>query len=128
VARSTPRPENAALPYLWARTRIANLSDFGFGEANEDVRRQVIGLGLSYNLLTQFTSFVAVAHTVRNPGAPATDVKQALPLPEGVANSAIGEPFTSAPEPEFWLLLAVTLALAGAARIARSRRVKCELR
>jgi Ca-activated chloride channel homolog len=124
VARSAPRAENAALPYLWARTRIANLSDFAFGEPSEELRRQVVGLGLSYNLLTQFTSFVAVAHTVRNPGAPATDVKQPLPLPQGVADSAVGEAFTSASEPEFFLLVGLALALlAGAAYLRGRRRV-----
>ncbi|HEY3494671.1 MAG TPA: VIT domain-containing protein [Polyangiaceae bacterium] len=122
VARSTPRPENAALPYLWARTRIATLGDFAFGEPDDALRKQIVGLGLSYNLLTQYTSFVAVAHTIRNPGAPATDVDQPLPLPAGVSNSAVGEPFTSADEPEL-ALLAALLALFGAfAAVARSRR------
>ena len=113
VARTAPRTESAALPYLWARTRITNLSDFAFGEPDDATRKQIVGLGLGYNLLTRYTSFVAVAHQVRNPGAPATDVDQPLPLPQGVANSAVGEQFTSAAEPEL-VLLAVLVALFGA--------------
>jgi Ca-activated chloride channel homolog len=122
VARSKPRAENAALPYLWARTRIAALSDFSFGQADQETRRKVVELGIAHNLLTQYTSFVAVAHTIRNPGAPASDVKQPLPLPSGVANSAIGEAFTSAPEPELALLLAFSVALLAGTGWLRSRR------
>ena len=76
-------------------------------------------LGLRYSLLTPFTSFVAVSHVVRNTGAPAQNVDQPLPLPQGVSNSAVGEPVQSADEPELWLfgalagvLVALYLALA----------------
>jgi Ca-activated chloride channel family protein len=81
----------------------------------------VTTLGLRYSLLTPFTSFVAVAHTVRNFGAPATDVDQALPLPQGVSNTAVGEPIESASEPELWLLVAL-LGLALALGAAQARR------
>lgn len=111
VTRSPPRTEHRALSYLWARNRIASLSDFGFSEPSEATRAQITSLGLTYNLLTRYTSFVAVAHTVRNAGAPASDVKQPLPLPAGVSNSAVGEGVEGADEPELFLL--ALLALAG---------------
>jgi Ca-activated chloride channel family protein len=122
VARSVPSPSHRALPHLWARTRIASLSDFGFGDLAPAAKAEVTALGLRYSLLTQFTSFVAVAHTVRNFGAPATDVDQPLPLPQGVSNAAVGEPVASADEPELWLLLALVL---GAAGVQARRREVC---
>ncbi|HTQ07982.1 MAG TPA: VIT domain-containing protein [Polyangiaceae bacterium] len=115
VARSVPSDSERALPYLWARARIASLSDFGFGELDPARKTEVTALGLRYSLLTPFTSFVAVSHLVRNAGAPARDVDQPLPLPAGVSNSAVGEPVQSADEPELWLvgaLGALFLALA----------------
>ncbi len=121
VARSTPGLEHRALTYLWARNRIASLSDFGFGELAPAAKTEVTALGLRYSLLTQFTSFVAVSHTVRNASGKATDVNQPLPLPRGVANSAVGGEVQSADEPEL-LILAVLLLVALAALGFRARR------
>src|SRR5262249_16749603 len=57
VAKVAPDARHAALSYLWARARISELSDF----YTEDAHRQdIIDLGLKYNLLTRFTSFIAV--------------------------------------------------------------------
>ncbi len=125
VARSVPSPENRALPYLWARSRIASLSDFGFGELDQTAKSEVTSLGLRYSLLTPFTSFVAVSHTVRNFGAPAQNVDQPSPLPEGVSNSAVGEPVQGADEPELWLVVLAfgAFACAGAFRARRRELV-----
>jgi hypothetical protein len=49
-------------------------------------------------------------------------VKQPLPLPSGVSNSAVGEAFTSAAEPELALLLVLSAALLGAFALLRARR------
>jgi Ca-activated chloride channel family protein len=121
VARATPRPEHRALEYLWARSRIASVSDFGFGELSPAAKTEVLSLGLRYSLLTQLTSFVAVSHTVRNVSGPATNVNQPLPLPAGVSNSAVGEPIEGADEPELVLLAALCLGLAGLGARARRR-------
>jgi Ca-activated chloride channel family protein len=121
LSAAAPRPENVAVRYLWARNRIAALSDFGFGEIAEPAKKEVTALGLRYNLLTQFTSFVAVAKTVRNTGAPASDVTQPLPLPQGVSNSAVGGGVMSASEPELFLLL-LACALAGLWMLHRQPR------
>jgi len=92
------REDHRALRYLWARTRIAQLSDFG--PANEDVRGAVTQLGLTYNLLTQYTSFIAVEEVIRNAGGAGPDVSQPLPLPAGVSDLAVGRGVTGGPEPE----------------------------
>jgi len=74
-------------------------------------------LGLTYNLLTPFTSFIAVREVVRNPKGSGTDVDQPLPLPQGVSNLAVGG-MTRAAEPGLLLILA---ALAGLALWTRRR-------
>jgi Ca-activated chloride channel family protein len=61
---------------------------------------------LAHNLLTDYTSFIAVDQVVRNPGGSATPVEQPLPLPQGVSNLAVGQ-VPSTPEPEFALLAAL---------------------
>lgn len=83
--------ENSALTYLWARHRIMLLDDYGkvSGET-EDLKKEVINLGLKYNLLTAYTSFIAIDSEVRNNTGTSTTVKQPLPLPHGVSNYAVG--------------------------------------
>ena len=101
VAEVQPDEANAALTYLWARTRIAELSDHGFGEVSDRSVREITDLGLKYNLLTRYTSFIAVRERIVNPGESATDVKQPLPLPVGVGDLAVGS------EPELVWLIAI---------------------
>lgn len=86
----SPTMANEALRYLWARHRIRALVDMNH-LAKDDARiQQVTELGLEYNLLTAYTSFIAVDSVVRADGAPVTTVKQPLPLPDGVSNYAVG--------------------------------------
>ncbi|HYO14729.1 MAG TPA: VIT domain-containing protein [Thermoanaerobaculia bacterium] len=107
VAEVESSDDNRALRFLWARARVARLSDFG-GETDE-TRRAVTALGLTYELLTAYTSFVAVHEVVRNPNDPARPVDQPLPLPQGVSDLAVGN---AVPEPELALLLLLLLLLA----------------
>ncbi len=122
VASATPLPENRALPYLWARSRIAALSSYGLTQPSEDARGEILALGLRYSLLTRFTSFVAVSRIARNTQGPATDVKQPLPLPEGVSDAAVGV----GAEPE----LALVACLLGTAAVGhwmlRTRRARTQ--
>jgi len=78
---------NSAIQYLWARKKIGSLSDYT--QAAEDIQKEVTALGLTYNCMTQFTSFVAVDKIIRNNGEIVT-VKQPLPLPQGVSDCAVG--------------------------------------
>jgi len=77
---------NQALRYLWARKRIQILSDYA---PYTDTKAEVTALGLKYNLLTEFTSFIAIDDEVRNENGESTTVKQPLPLPDGVTNLAV---------------------------------------
>ncbi len=98
-----------ALGYLWARSRIARISDHGSGRITEKNREKVVELGCAYNLLTAYTSFVAVDEIIRNPEGEGKMVKQPLPLPKNVSNLAVGGGMNHVPEPEL-ILLAVLLA------------------
>lgn len=122
VSEVEPTTSNSPLRYLWARTRIAGISDFSFAGETEEEREELIDLGLTYNLLTRHTSFIAVHELIRNPTGDAKDVVQPLPLPAGVGNLAVG--VTKGSEPGMvWLvsmMLIAAMALALQRKIARS--------
>ncbi len=90
IAAARPMKENVALRYLWARHRITLLSDYNKLRSNVKRVKEVTDLGLTYNLLTAYTSFVAVDNQVRNTGDKPTTVNQPLPMPEGVSDYALG--------------------------------------
>ena len=82
---------NTALTYLWAREKIRVLDDYASLDYYTGEHEQAItDLGLKYNLLTQYTSFVAIDNLVRNEDGSYTTVSQPLPLPQGVSNYAVG--------------------------------------
>ena len=107
--------DHPALPVLWARERVRRLEDdqtrwdVGRGSTpvitDPETVREITSLGLSYSLLTSYTSFVAIDETPRNFEGAAFTVKQALPLPKGVSDAAVGSPAApivvngSVPEP-----------------------------
>ena len=78
--------EHPALPLLWARERVRKLTDM---KRDDESIREITALGLSYSLLTPYTSFLAVDETPRDFKGLAQTVKQPLPLPLGVSESAI---------------------------------------
>ena len=119
VAEALPADDNGALPYLWARMRLARLSDFSVTEDDEQIKEQVTQIGLAYNMLTAHTSFVAVHEKVRNTAAPATDVDQPLPLPQHVSNLAVGA--RHVPEPDLGVMLIAAIPL-GLWMVLRRRR------
>jgi Ca-activated chloride channel family protein len=104
--------DTAALRQLWARHRIASLSDQEALEGGSAYTKAITDLGLQYNLLTQYTSFLAVDEVVRNLNPTDTAaVNQPSPLPQGVENSALGAEVPSTPEPATWGAMAVTLSV-----------------
>lgn len=85
-----PKRRNRAVRYLWARERIKLLGDYEqFGSDSNRVA-EITQLGIDYNLLTKYTSFVAIDERIRNETGQDTAVTQPLPLPEGVSNQAVG--------------------------------------
>ena len=109
VANIQPDESNNALRYLWARSRIAELSDYGSRDLSADAVADITALGLKYNLLTRYTSFIAVREVVRNTTG-AHDVDQPLALPLGVSDLAVGSGTESGSEPELiWLMIVMSL-------------------
>jgi Ca-activated chloride channel family protein len=100
------------LRYLWARSRIAELSDYGSSYLDDDRIKEITSLGLKYNLLTRYTSFIAVREVVRNTQGPAQDVNQPLPLPLGVSDLAVGNGTMEGSEPELLWLMAASIVFA----------------
>jgi Ca-activated chloride channel family protein len=90
VAQFPPNAANSALRYLWARQRIQLLADYNNLAEDSGRVKEVTRLGLKYNLLTNYTSFIAVDQKVRNVGGKQEVVEQALPLPQGVSDYAVG--------------------------------------
>ena len=90
VQRVKSLKSNSVLRYLWARHRITLLSDYNKLRSNDKRVKEVTELGLAYNLLTAYTSFIAVDPEVRNQGGEQATIKQPLPLPQGVSDYAVG--------------------------------------
>ena len=120
VAQSQPDEGNSALRYLWARSRIAELSDYGTSDVTEETAKEITALGLKYNLLTRYTSFIAVREVVTNPTGSADDVKQPLPLPLHVSDLAVGGVEVGS-EPELVWLVIGSLLLATIMILRRKR-------
>lgn len=110
--------ESGSIPYLWARKRIARLTDYGTNSEDPEAKEEVTRLGLNYSMVTPYTSFIAVLDVVRNPEGESTDVDQALPLPLEVSNFSVG--YTEGSEPG-WIILPM-LALAVALYHGRRRK------
>ena len=121
VAGSQAEEGNSALRYLWARSRISELADYGSSDLAEATIKEITALGLKYNLLTPYTSFIAVREIVVNPNGSADDVKQPLPLPMRVSELAVGGGAEVGSEPELIWLVVGSLLLA-TVMILRRRR------
>jgi Ca-activated chloride channel family protein len=116
---------NSALPYLWARSKVEQLMDYGIvGDENDmkGVQKEVTQIGLEYSMLTQYTSFIAVSEKVRNTGDAAKNVDQPLPLPHNVSELSVGS-YTSGSEPGTVVIIAVAvlLVITGVIRLVRKR-------
>ena len=77
------------LATLWARTRVDDLMSQDFkgaqqGDMQDEVKKNIIQLGLEYRLMTQFTSFVAVEEMVVTDGGQPRRIDVPVEVPEGV--------------------------------------------
>jgi Ca-activated chloride channel family protein len=105
-AHAATAANNAVLRTLWARGRVATLTDNQRLMADDQTRGEILRLGLAYGLLTDYTSFIAVDKVVRNPGGQGVDVDHPQPLPAGVEETALAA-VPSTPEPSFYALVAL---------------------
>ena len=97
--------ESEAIRYLWARTHLDRITRYGSIRNDKSVKDEVTQIGLEYNMVTPYTSFVAVSEIIRNPEGDSTDVDQALPLPQRVSGLAIGGGYRAYSEPEIFFLI-----------------------
>jgi len=118
VSEIKPLKTNSALRYLWARRRIEMLGDYNTLQPNDERKQMITNLGLTYNLLTAYTSFVAIDLEIRRKDSELATVKQPLPLSKGVSNYAVGG--RAVPEPTTIVLLA--LGLIGIIALSRKRK------
>ena len=94
VAPHLVSPDYSALRYLWARERIKLSDDYSDGNHGPEHISKITQLGLKYNLLTAYTSFVAIDQKeIVNPGGESDLTDQANQLPAGVSELAIGADF-----------------------------------
>jgi Ca-activated chloride channel family protein len=75
--------ENPAIATVWARAKVADLHDEAIYEGR-DVTADVKATALSYGIMSEFTSFVAVDSTRKTEGDHGTTVGVPVPVPEGV--------------------------------------------
>lgn len=118
----------AALPTLWARSLVQDrmidyLSPFADETRRQALAQEITTLGLEHHLITQWTSFVAVAHEAQLATSRGPTVSVATPTPLGVRGYMDGGGFSgvggATPEPATGL--AITLLAAGAAWAGRKR-------
>jgi Ca-activated chloride channel family protein len=85
---------NAALEKIWARHKVEDLmsQDWnGIQQGNSKYKAEIIQVGLTHSLATQYTSFVAVEEkTVVQDGKP-VQIEVPVELPQGVSPLAVPE-------------------------------------
>jgi len=79
-----PGLKHAALAAVWARSKIEDLTDeMTFSPVASEIAGQVKSLALTYGLVSDFTSFVAVDASRATEGDHGTTVVQPVPVPKG---------------------------------------------
>jgi Ca-activated chloride channel family protein len=85
------QPEHDAVAALWARQKVRDLMSEDYtgahrGELRPDLRQQITRLGLDHQLVTAFTSFVAVEERVVTSGRATLRIEVPVEIPEGVSH------------------------------------------
>lgn len=87
-------PQNAVLAPVWARRRIEWLSSQDYaglqhGEMKREVEEEITQLGLTYRLMTPFTSFVAVEERTTTQGGLPQRIEVPVEMPEGMSHEGV---------------------------------------
>jgi Ca-activated chloride channel family protein len=93
VAPTAAAPHDA-LPSMWARAAVEDLMQrergaVQRGEVPAAIREEITALGVTYHLITQFTSFVAVEEMHTTLGGEATTVAVPVEMPAGVSYEGV---------------------------------------
>ena len=73
-----------ALDQVWARRKIMDLMDRAATTPERGLERDIRNTALAYNLVSAYTSFIAVDASRYTSGRSGTTVHQSVPVPEGV--------------------------------------------
>lgn len=76
----------SSLAKIWARLRIADLANrqTWAGDPHRELGDAILNTALRYQLVSNYTSFVAVDSSQKTAGGHGVTVRQALPVPDGV--------------------------------------------
>jgi Ca-activated chloride channel homolog len=83
-AASAGNTARAAIPSVWANMKIADLDEESIYSADTRISEQIRQVALDYNLMSAYTSFVAVDASRRTEGTQGVTVPVAVPVPDGV--------------------------------------------
>jgi Ca-activated chloride channel family protein len=88
------QPAHDVLGALWARANIEDLMNQDLlgaqtGQPRADIKETIIGLGLKFRLVTQYTSFVAVEEMVVTEGGQPRTIAVPVEMPEGVSYEGV---------------------------------------
>jgi len=97
-------PNNSGLATIWARAKVEHLMDkLTLGAPTETIKPEVIDLALKHNLVTRYTSFVAIDQTpVRPAGEPARPAKVPSLMPAGNTMNIPYPATATSAELSFW--------------------------
>ena len=89
VAVGSDHAQRPSLAKVWARERIADLADrvAWAGDPGGELEDRITTTALEHQLMSGFTSFVAVDSRARTAGDHGVTVYQAVPVPDGVRYS-----------------------------------------
>ncbi|NIM06078.1 MAG: DUF4159 domain-containing protein [Armatimonadetes bacterium] len=87
------QPDNQALATLWARTCIEDMLDQMYRGEDAEIVAEVTRLALAYQLMSPYTSFVAVEEKVVNQDGELVTVQVPVPMPEGVDYEGVFGPY-----------------------------------
>jgi Ca-activated chloride channel family protein len=92
-------PDNGSLAPVWAREKIKYLMIEQLGGRTKSIEQEVTNLALEYNLMSQYTSFVAVDEVIPE-GSDTTlprTIAIPVPIPDGVSFTGIFGPASGYP-------------------------------
>jgi Ca-activated chloride channel family protein len=75
---------NAALRPIWARNKIAHLTDRSAWDPNPTLAQNIKSLALEHGLMSPFTAFIALDATKQTEGTYGTGIPVPVPVPGGV--------------------------------------------
>ncbi|TKB03393.1 marine proteobacterial sortase target protein [Alteromonas portus] len=97
-AKPSHSTQNKGIATAWARKKIAALMDEkALGRDEEEVKNEIVNVAIPHNLITAYTSFVAIEEVVSRPQSSNVQSQNIMNLmPQGTQMRAVSYPQTSA--------------------------------